>query len=259
MVAFLSTALFGNFVYKVRSGPAAGMWRKGGLGFLNLGRPPSAEIQFLDRLELSGKTVYDIGGFEGILTMFFARKAARVITYEPNSRNFQRCLENIKLNRLENVQLFPRGLSSKSGELQMAYDPLMPGAASASDAITRQILGSGGGAKTMAVSVSTLDSEIETHRLPDPDFIKIDIEGMELDALKGMRGILSQRGPDLFIELHGAELEDKVQNARAVVDLLTKAGYRIHDVENAVDVTSIASHAFPPSHLYCTKGRTPAT
>src|SRR5215469_399575 len=116
MIAFVSTRICGNFVYRVRSGPARGMLRKGGLGFLPVNFGPTAEIQFLDNLNLAGKTVYDIGGFEGILTMFFARKAAAVFTYEPNPRNYARCVENVRLNRLANVRVFNRGVSSKLGE-----------------------------------------------------------------------------------------------------------------------------------------------
>lgn len=229
------------------------MLRKGGLGFLPVNFRPTAEIQFLDNLNLAGKTVYDIGGFEGILTMFFARKAAAVFTYEPNPRNYARCMENVKLNKLANVRVFNRGVSSKPGELEMAYDPLMPGGASANAELVRQIREMPNRTQTTSVPVVALDSDIEHHGLPAPDFLKIDIEGMELQALQGMRRTLEQRGPDLFIELHGAELADKIRIASGVVDLLREIGYRIRDVENACDVVSIPAGVLPPSHLYCTK------
>ena len=251
LIAFVSTKLFSNFTYKIRTGPAAGMRRKGGLGFLPLPVPETAEMQFLASLDLSGKTIYDLGGFEGILTLFFARKGGAVITYEPNPRNYQRCIDNVKLNSLKNVRVFNRGISSEQGQLELTYDPLMPGAGSGNQEVSRQIAASVTAARKVQIQVATLDSEIETLNLPPPQFIKIDIEGMELNALRGMGRTLSSNGPALFVELHGAELADKISNATAVIELLEKSGYQIHDVENRRRITSTTVGSHAPSHLYC--------
>ncbi len=252
VIAFVSTRAFANITYTMRHGLAAGMRRKGGLGFLPLGAQHTAETKFLSNLDLAGKTVYDIGGFEGVLTMFFARKASAVVTYEPTPRNYRRCLENVNLNGLSNVTLLNRGVSSEPGELQVVYDPLMPGAASAKREVSQQINASVASAKTVSITVVTLDDDIAASNLPRPDFIKIDIEGMELPALRGMRRTLTEYSPELYIELHGAELADKFANAVAVVELLEKAGYRVFDVEGGKYLTASTVDPHPPSHIYCT-------
>ena len=59
-----------------------------------------------------------------------------------------------------------------------------------------------------------------------PDFVKIDIEGAELDALRGAERLLRDRGPGLVIEVHSAELED------ACGRLLVEHGYRPVVVHN---------------------------
>jgi hypothetical protein len=59
------------FTYTTRSGIAAGLRRKGGLGFLP--RSVSDEELFYQSLTLSGKTVYDVGSYEGIFSLFAAR------------------------------------------------------------------------------------------------------------------------------------------------------------------------------------------
>src|ERR1700682_6385710 len=97
--------MFSNVTYTIRHGLATGMRRKGGLGFLPVALRETAEERFLSSLNLAGKTVYDIGGFEGVLTLFFARKANSVITFEPNPRNYQRCADNVRLNALTNVRV----------------------------------------------------------------------------------------------------------------------------------------------------------
>ena len=73
-----------------------------------------------------------------------------------------------------------------------------------------------------------LDEDIGLSGLPIPDFIKIDIEGMEFPALKGMQRTLLDRRPELFIEMRGATAKEKMENAHAVVDLLETCGYRIY-------------------------------
>lgn len=76
---------------------------------------------------------------------------------------------------------------------------------------------------------STTDIENGTVALDDlayggglfvPDFIKMDIEGGELDALVGSRRILEERRPDLLVETHSAELEAEC------LDLVRSFGYR---------------------------------
>jgi FkbM family methyltransferase len=251
ITALISTRVFPDTTYTMRHGLAAGMRRKGGLGFLPIKLPRTAETDFFSGLRLGGKTVYDIGGFEGVLTLFFARLAAAVITYEPNPRNFGRCVENVALNRLTNVRVLRRGLSDRAGSIEITFDPLMPGAASGNPEVSRQIASSVKSARRIAVPVATLDSDVEEQALPPADFIKIDIEGMELAALRGMARTLESRGPDLFIELHGAEPEDKQRNTAGVLRFLEGAGYRVCDVENRIRVMAAAPPAHPPSHLYC--------
>jgi FkbM family methyltransferase len=255
VIAFISTRLFNNYVYTMRHGPAAGMRRKGGLGFLPFNSTRTAESEFLAGLQLSGKTVYDVGGFEGMLTLFFARSAAAVVTYEPNPRNYRHCLDNVKLNGLTNVRVLNRGLSDRKGSLELAYDPLMPGATSGNREIADQIHTSIATAQTIEVSVVTLDADLVDLKLPAPDLIKIDIEGMELPALRGMANTLKSYSPDLFIELHGAEFEDKIRNATELMEYLGAAGYRAYDVENRKYVPASTPPTYAPSHLYCTKGR----
>lgn len=252
LIAFVSTRLCSNITYTVRNGLATGMRRRGGLGFLPLPISETAETRFLASLDFAEKTVYDVGAFEGVMTLFFARKAREVITYEPNPKNYRRCVDNVKLNNLENVRVFNRGLSSEAGHLELTYDPLMPGAGSGNHEVSRQIAASVASATRVQIEVASLDAEIETLKLPPPDFIKIDIEGMELRALRGMSHTLTVHGPELFIELHGAELSDKISNTVAVIELLERLDYRIYGVENRtlLDSTTVGPH--PPNHLYCT-------
>jgi FkbM family methyltransferase len=250
LVAFISQHLFDNYAYTIRHGLAAGMRRKGGLGFLPVNRWETPEITFLRNLSFEDKVVYDIGSFEGVLALFFARKARTVIAYEPNPRNYARCLENIRLNNLTNVNVFNRGVSDQAGIIELIYDPLMPGAGSGEQAIAQQISSSVRTFQKLLVPIVRLDDDIALNDLPKPDFIKIDIEGMEFLALKGMERTLRERHPELFIEMHGATATEKTDIARAVIDFLESLNYRTYDVESQRYLTHFNPGDRLPGHLY---------
>jgi len=252
-VSFVSQKLFNNNTYTIRHGLAKGMKRKGGLGFLPITPIETAEIRFLRNLPLEGKVVYDVGAFEGLLTLFFASKAKYVFSYEPNPRNYARCIENVQLNHLTNVRILNHGVSDRPGTIDMVYDPLMPGAASGEAAIAAQIGESVKSIARLRIPVVRLDDDIAEKGLPAPDMIKIDVEGMELQALQGMQQTLREHSPALHIEMHGANLKEKTENSIAVVGLLDQCGYTIYDVEHDDVLSSATLGDRRPSHLYCTK------
>ncbi len=252
LVSFISQRLFSNYTYTIKHGLAAGMRRKGGLGFVPISPAETPETKFLRELQLAGKVVYDVGAFEGVLTLFFASKAKQVMAWEPNPRNYACCVENVRLNRLENVQLNNRGISDKQGSIELIYDPLMPGAGSGEAAIADQIGSSVKTAQRLSIPVLPLDQDIAENHFPAPDVIKIDIEGMEFPALKGMRKTLDQHHPALFIEMHGATAKEKIENAHDVIGFLESCAYKSYDVESARYLTTATLGDTRPGHLYCT-------
>jgi len=229
IVSFISEKFFERNTYTVRHGLIRGMKRKGGLGFLPaaLSRSSRNEIEeaFLESLDLRGKTVYDIGAFQGIMTLFFARQAKTVVSYEPHPASYRRVLENIEINGLGNVIALNRAVGDRDGALTLTYDPLLEGAASGAASIRAQIAQSPRSAVTLEVPMVRLDTDIARNQLPVPDFIKIDIEGMESPALVGMKNTLLRNHPALYVEMHGATDAEKEVNARCVIQLLAEAGY----------------------------------
>lgn len=256
IVAFFSEKLFQNFTYTARHGLIQGMKRKGGLGFVPAALISKSQIQaeenFLRGLDFKNKVVYDIGAFQGITTLFFSRQAKRVIAYEPYPANFERLLENVKLNRLQNVTAFNLGLAASEGTIELACDPLMPGAASGDPEIGRQMAGSLAETQTARVPASRLDDEIARHKLPLPDFVKIDIEGMELDALTGMEKMLTARHPQLYMEMHGATDEAKEEKLTGILKFLLRSGYHsILHIESGSTITMVNSSLARSGHIFC--------
>lgn len=254
ITAWISTHVFDNVTYTVRHGLLRGMKRKGGLGWIPAflsGSIETREQSFWEQLDLRGQTVYDIGAFQGLLTLFFASRAQQVVCYEPNRHNRGRLEQNVSLNALRNVQVRPVGVGSARQNHDMAFNPLMPGGASIEQNTVNQ-LKHASGIVVETISVTTLDEDIEENALPAPTFIKIDIEGWEIEALRGARRTLAACHPTLFLEMHGETMNEKRRKVREIVEFLVAAGYQsILHIESNTQVTPANTEVAAEGHLYC--------
>lgn len=234
------------WTYKIRQGVAAGLKRQGGLGFIP--RALSPEEKFLLDLDLNGQTIYDVGGYEGIYTLFFSKAAGpagRVFTFEPNPVNCRKIRENIRLNRLTNVRLMPLGLGRSHGTGKLVFWPDEP-ARGTLNADYQQSLRQNGDTDCVEIELDSLDHQLASNPLlAPPDFIKIDVEAAELEVLAGMSETLQTHRPRLFIEVHsGVDVHRLARN-------LIEKDYHLHHIES--DKPFRLSDAFDDAtcHLYC--------
>ena len=244
VVSWVSQNVFDQFTYTVRNGLNKGLRRRGGLGWIPRERD-TPESLFWKALLLEGKVVYDIGAFHGLLTMYFARHATQVVAWEPNSKNRRRLEENLRLNSFSNVIVRPYGLSSEPAVASMTFDSLVPGTASLDANIAT-------GSQQETVELRTLDQE---QGLNAPDLIKVDVEGFELEVLKGAGRALGSR-PDLFLEMHGSDADDKRRRVQAIVDHIWPLGYtNIVHVETRTAITPQNAAIAAQGHLYARANR----
>lgn len=253
IVSWISQNLFDSVTYRINHGLLVGMKRRGGLGWTPafLAGKESAEERFFRSLDLRGKVVYDVGSFIGLMAMYFAQQAEQVVCYEPNETNRRRLLENLSLNHIQNVRIRPLGAGARREKLELTFDSLMPGGGSVEQSVKNSI-GAGPGAKTVSVEITTLDSDIEEQQLPAPAFLKIDIEGFELNALQGAKQTLSRHKPELYLEMHGETMNEKLRKVFEIVAFLEELGYqKIVHVESGKQIHSGNSEQAAEGHLYC--------
>jgi FkbM family methyltransferase len=254
-IAWVSMNLFDSVTYTIRHGLLKGMKRKGGLGWLPArlsNAVVTKEQRFWSALDFTGMTVYDIGAFHGMLTLHFARTAKTVIAFEPNTKNRNRLAENLSLNNFKNVLVRPVGIGSCTATHRMVGTPLIPGAASIDESAISLLEHSDAPLMEEEIMVVTLDEDIQRSNLPIPDFVKIDIEGLELQAVTGARNTLERYHPTLFLEMHGQTIAEKKRKVAEIVDLLWKIGYRsIRHVETNQMITPDTSEIAKEGHLYC--------
>lgn len=247
--------LLKNHIYTSRNGLTKGLKQKGGLGFIPK-RLLTQEEKFLLGLDINGQTIYDIGGNAGIFTIFFARsvgKKGKVITFEPNPQCCNMILEHLKLNNLNNVEVHQIALGKNREKATLAVRKSETGTGSLQEDIKASILQEKG-AETIQVEIDTLDNQITTNNLPKPDFVKIDVEGLEMDVLHGMSETIEAHKPKLFIEVHGVDMQRKIENVQRVVEFLIAREYSIYHIESGETITSSNSNAqiAKEGHIFCT-------
>ena len=65
-----------------------------------------------------------------------------------------------------------------------------------------------------------------------PDFIKIDVEGYELEVIQGAKFILEEFSPVILLELHLSYLDQRGIYPEKILKFLTESGYQISDIQN---------------------------
>jgi FkbM family methyltransferase len=207
------------------------------------------ETMLLAGLHLNGKTVYDVGGHKGHLTMFFARQVGEtgnVVTFEPNPHNHATIIDHIELNGFSNVQVLQMGLGVRQESLEFVVPDSARGTASPEK---QRTYADREGLQVFQIDLDTMDHQIAVQNLTEPNFVKIDVEGLEMEVLRGMTQTMSKNRPAILVELHGVrEVE--------VVELLLDHNYRVHQVEDGIDITRQNIQRVR-GHLYATPRSTP--
>jgi FkbM family methyltransferase len=165
--------------------------------------PPALAPVFEAALPRGG-VLADVGSFLGMYALWGARcvgPEGTVHAFEPIPGSCQRVREYAALNGFSNVEVVPGAVGAEPGriELQLA-------AGKASLGVTSRYLGAAG-VSSIAVEQTTLDAFYAGRR--GPDLVKIDVEGMEAEVLRGARALLTgDRAPVVVFEAHIAERAD---------------------------------------------------
>jgi FkbM family methyltransferase len=214
----------------------------------------SAEERCLSGLALEGRAVFDIGAFDGAHTLFFASRvgpSGRVVTFEPHPANRATILSTLERYGMTNVDVRDVAVGRASETMEFVY-PDDLGRGSADPEIKRALLADGH-CRRCTFPVRTLDSEIAAGRVPEPDLVKVDVEGLEYDVLLGMRDTVARSRPALFIEIHGANDAQESANYRRVAGWLIERGYRVRHVESGRRIRrpNRVKGCYAGQHLYC--------
>jgi FkbM family methyltransferase len=169
-----------------------------------------------------GMVVVDIGAFVGWYTLLAARQVGergKVYAFEPDPRNYELLSENLRVNQLHAQAIcLPQAVSNQAG-----FQRIFRGADQSRDS---SIPCSDEGTSIMVPKV-VLDEILDpTLRV---DVIKLDIDGGEVNALRGMRETLKRAAPTvkLFVECNPVSLERAGESAQSLAAELRELGFAI--------------------------------
>jgi FkbM family methyltransferase len=136
----------------------------------------------------AGDTIVDVGAGDGLDSMVFANAvgaSGKVLAVEAHPATFVLLEQTCRLNRLANVIARQCAVMDRSGTIAIAE------AGSHRDFYS-VIGGTQGSARTKEVPAITLDDLCRDHDLSRIDFLKMNIEGAERQALRGAREVLAR-------------------------------------------------------------------
>ena len=199
------------------------------------------ERRFVAGFLRPGMTVLDLGAHHGLFTTLMSRlvgPSGRVLAFEPSPRERRGLERHIRLNACTNVMVVPMAVSSAAGDAEFY---MVENRRSGASGLRRtQLDGRFPKSERIQVRVAALDEYLGNAGITQVDFMKMDIEGAELEAFKGATKLLtSTRRPTIMVEMADQVTGAWGYSSREKYDLLSSWGYDWYAIQP--DGTLVAS------------------
>ncbi len=199
------------------------------LPVVNVEKP---ERQFVASFLQPGMTVLDVGAHHGLYTTLMSKLVGpfgKVIAFEPSPRELVGLTRQLRVNGSRNVSVAPVAVGSSDGTADLY---VVQRERSGANSLRRPRLdGRLNDSVRISVPVTTLDEYLGEHGIGQVDFVKMDIEGAELDAFKGAERLLTGRHkPALMVEMSDMVTAPWGYPAVDKYDLLSAWGYRWFEI-----------------------------
>jgi len=231
-------------------------------GSLALGTYEEFEVSVFESFLTAGKTVYDVGANIGLYATVAARHVgpdATVVAVEPGPDNCDFIRKTLALNGFTDVRVFQKAVGNRTGEavLHLCADNKADHRIYANGARTTR--------RTIPVEIVRLDDLIASNALPQPDVMKIDIQGAEQFAVEGMRQTLErQQDVVVFMELWPWGIRQAGGDAAQLLRTIREMGFLIYeldgddeDIHPVTDDTELASRGLERQHANLLLSRRP--
>lgn len=207
------------------------------------------EYRTLKKIIMTGNHVIDIGANFGWYSTLFSRwvgDEGKVYSFEPLPDVFCELNNNIELNNLKNIETFPFAISDEEGSAVISF-PVSLGSEYASIATTKIAERE----YEAVCEVTRLDKLVEDIGIAQVDFIKIDVEGNEINVLKGAEQTLLKYKPSLMIEVYEDQLERFNTSPSGIAGFLYKLGYSIYIPVNGELMEADISDLCGSRNVFC--------
>ena len=172
---------------------------------------------FMEYLPKKGDVVIDAGAFHGFFTgilSLLVGGSGKVIAFEPNPGNFNILKKNLSDNKFKNVIFVNKGLSNEDADSLLFLQ----------DGLDSSFLINNPHSEKIKATTVRLDSELPKLGIKKVDFIKMDIEGSEIEAVKGGRKTLENN--DLHLAIASYHLLNGEKTCFELEKQLNRYGYK---------------------------------
>ncbi|MBM3229371.1 FkbM family methyltransferase [Candidatus Parvarchaeota archaeon] len=175
-----------------------------------------------------GDIVFDCGGFHGMYSIYASKQvgsSGKVYCFEPDSQSLKVIEKNINGNGITNVKVVKKGIWDKTAKLPWSNTII-----SSIDPNAATLGGTGGG---QGASANTAEGYIDVVSIPEfclqegiekIDFIKMDIEGAEIEVLQSLADYLRQHKVNLAIASY--HIRDGAKTSNAIEKMMRPMPYR---------------------------------
>ena len=204
----------------------------GKLGLYNLSITEPWMVQLLTHLFAVQKgTFLDIGVNVGqtLLKVKSVSPDIQYIGFEPNPSCLHYTKQLVRLNNFSAGDIIPVGLSTQNGILSLLLFNDTESDSGAS--IVENFRASSSVKSKIHVPIFTLETVQESIALSDVGFIKIDVEGAELEVLQSCKAMMIQNNPIVIIEIlpaYNQENRNRIERQEAIEKMMQELNYSIY-------------------------------
>lgn len=186
-----------------------------------------------------GDVFVDVGanvGYYTLMASILVGENGRVIAFEPEEENFMRLSKNIGLNNFANIIPVNKAIAEEDSEKILNINPFNEGGHSIEKFDSYRKNGVKWSVQKTKEKFPNINFEQKVHTvsldsylsraaiLGTPALVKIDVEGFELDVLKGMKDLLSlNKPPQIICEVS--------KSKEKIFSMLADYGYRVYLVD----------------------------
>lgn len=157
--------------------------------------------------------VVDVGAYPGDYAVFASRKIGKkgkIICFEPDPYNRKILKKNLELENLNNFIIIPKGLWNKNTNLKLENEGFRSSLSEKDN----------GG-----IEVTKLDDELKKIKIEKIDVLKMDVEGAEIEAIKGCKNILLKNS--VYVMVASYHTRNNKKTFIFLEKYLSKLGYNV--------------------------------
>ena len=186
-----------------------------GRSLILYGEISEAENTLYKQICKNSDTVVEVGANIGVHSLSIAKAigtSGNLFCYEPQQTVFQTLNANLALNSLTNTRTFQLGVGDENSSMNLVLPDYSKNGNFGGVTLDKNTVGT-------KINIVTLDSHLKLESLK---LLKIDVEGMEIDVLKGAKETIAKHQPIIYCE------NDRIEKSQELIELLNSYGYTLY-------------------------------